>query len=328
MNRSPSSFGSSTRLVVLTIGSVVCGVVASVLAVVILGGGQGLWLNSWDSAKSLHEDFVVKQLARLRVESAKARGSREARGDLARGDMRMKVMGLPEPWFRAYQEKVINTYDVGIDELGCVIDDELTAYASAYNEESAVVIRAKVGEDKLDEAYRAAEADWTRQQAGADSQSTGVQAVAKHGPFAFDFDCARPADFPHAELVLDVATAVLRKDGKRWADRAVKYDLDRDGHDEYFVPTVCGATGNCEWGVFRLSPTRALGQLTGDRVYITGDRRWPQITTYDRFGLGKGEVHEYEFRSGKYFAVTDRMVEDDENNGFLKRMGDPRCSGR
>jgi len=155
-----------------------------------------------------------------------------------------------------------------------------------------------------------------------------VLAVAKQPPFAFDFDCAKPADFPHGELVVEVAPEVLREDAAHWADRAVKYDLDRDGRAEYFVPTTCGATGNCQWGVFRLSPAGALGQLTGDRVYIASDRRWPRITTYDRCGLGKGEVHDYEFRSGKYVAVTDRMVEDDENDRFLKRMGEPRCSAR
>ena len=153
-------------------------------------------------------------------------------------------------------------------------------------------------------------------------------AATKERPFAFDFHCATTANFPRGELVVTVPPEALQKAIGSWADRAVKYDLDRDGRAEYFVPTTCGATGNCEWGVYRLSPTKEIGRLYGDRVYIADQSRWPRITTYDRYGLGKGEVHNYEYRSGRYVEVSNKMVEADENEAFLERMGKPNCSGR
>src|SRR5262245_57565397 len=147
-------------------------------------------------------------------------------------------------------------------------------------------------------------------------------------PFVLDFDCARPDDFPQGELSVTVAHEVLQHGGKAWGDRAVKYDLDRDGNVEYIVPTFCGATGNCRWGIFALSPTgaKALGEVAGTRVYIGSETPWPGITAYEGNGLGKGYVYEYKFQSKRYVETSHRQVEGEENERFLKSMGDPGWS--
>jgi hypothetical protein len=122
---------------------------------------------------------------------------------------------------------------------------------------------------------------------------------------------------------------VLNRENKAWTFRATKYDLDRDGDAEYFVPTICDRTGPCcEWEVFRQSPRTALGQLIGSRVYISDKGRWPRITTYDRFDLGQAVIREYEFRSGKYVEVVKKAIDDEENQGFIERMGVPTRPGR
>ena len=167
----------SKRPLLVAAAAIVSGLMLSILAVLALGGGPGLWRNSKDLAQSLHDELVVKQIARLRVEGGEARGHREAKGDLARGDLRIKVAGLQPPWFAAYQATAINTYGVGIDQLGCVVDDALLAYARGYNEESMKVIAVKVGEAKLDAAAKAAEAEWTEKKRGAEQPSSQLGAT-------------------------------------------------------------------------------------------------------------------------------------------------------
>jgi len=165
------------RRPLIAAAAIMSGLVLSVLAVLALGGGPGLWLNSRDVARSVTDKFVVKQLDRVRVEDGAARGRREARGDLARGDLRIKVLGLQPQWFRAYQKVAINTYGVGIDELGCVVDDALLAYVQAYNEESMKVISVKVGEAKLDAAAKAAEVEWAKREANAGKPTSQLGAT-------------------------------------------------------------------------------------------------------------------------------------------------------
>ena len=154
------------QLLIAAVG-IFSGLVVSVLAILALGGGPGLWLNGRDVARTVTDELVLKQLDRIRVEEGAARGRREAKGDLARGDLRIKVFGLQPQWFGAYQKVAIKTYGVGIDQLGCVVDDALLAYVQAYNEESMKVISVKVGEAKLDAAAKAAELEWAERDANA-----------------------------------------------------------------------------------------------------------------------------------------------------------------
>jgi hypothetical protein len=157
--------------------AIVSGLAVSLLAVLALGGGPGLWLNSKDVARSLRDELVVKQIDRLRAKRGEARGRREAKGDLARGDVRIKVIEFQAPWFKAYQATAINTYGVGIDDLGCVIDGDVLGYARGYNEESMKVIAVKVGEANLDAAAKAAEAEWAEKARSAGQPSSRLEAT-------------------------------------------------------------------------------------------------------------------------------------------------------
>ena len=86
----------------------------------------------------------------------------------------------------------------------------------------------------------------------------------------FDWNCALTSSYPKAKLRRVVKTAMKqeRTAGNSNADRAFPFDLNNDGKPEYFVPLDCGATGNCNWGVFALKPARFLGTVNGQYIYI------------------------------------------------------------
>src|SRR5262249_9766266 len=85
----------------------------------------------------------------------------------------------------------------------------------------------------------------------------------------FDWNCASTSIYPKAKLSRLVEVAQKREDASETApDRAFAFDLNNDGRPEYFVPLVCGATGNCTWGVFALRPSRFLGTVNGQYIYI------------------------------------------------------------
>jgi len=118
----------------------------------------------------------------------------------------------------------------------------------------------------------------------------------------FDWNCAAPSIYPKAKLSRLVEVAQRREDSRETApDRAFAFDLNNDGRAEYFVPLACGATGNCTWGVFALRPTRFLGAVSGQYIYIhkrTG--RWPGVITYGHLSAAEGALHTYLFRKGRY----------------------------
>jgi hypothetical protein len=118
----------------------------------------------------------------------------------------------------------------------------------------------------------------------------------------FDWNCASTSTYPKAKLIRLVKAAQGRGDVVTpAADRAFAFDLNNDGKPEYFVPLVCGATGNCTWGVFALRPSRFLGTVVGEYIYVhkrTGG--WPGMITYDHLSAAEGALHTYVFRKGKY----------------------------
>jgi hypothetical protein len=90
---------------------------------------------------------------------------------------------------------------------------------------------------------------------------------------------------------------------KTWANRAFPFDLNGDRKSEYFVPLVCGATGNCSWGVFAPSPARLLGIVNGEYVYVhKRNGSWPTIITYGHLSVVEGSLDTYRFRKGRYLV--------------------------
>src|SRR5262245_17594270 len=118
----------------------------------------------------------------------------------------------------------------------------------------------------------------------------------------FDWNCAAPSVYPKAELRRLVEVAQRREGATETApDRAFAFDLNNDGRAEYFVPLVCGATGNCTWGVFALRPSRFLGTVNGQYIYIHKRAgRWPGVITYGHLSAVEGALHTYLFRKGRY----------------------------
>jgi hypothetical protein len=118
----------------------------------------------------------------------------------------------------------------------------------------------------------------------------------------FDWNCASSSAYPKRRLGRLVEVA---QKGEKYvegpADRAFAFDLNGDGKLEYFVPLVCGATGNCTWGIFALRPARFLGTVNGQYIYIhKGPGRWPSIVTYGHLSAMEGVLDTYLFRAGRY----------------------------
>ena len=116
----------------------------------------------------------------------------------------------------------------------------------------------------------------------------------------FDWNCA--STYPKAKLRRIVEVAQKREGVvERAPDRAFAFDLNNDGRPEYFVPLACGATGNCDFGVFALRPTRFLGTVNGQYIYIHKRAgRWPGVITYGHLSAAEGTLFTYFFRKGRY----------------------------
>ena len=122
----------------------------------------------------------------------------------------------------------------------------------------------------------------------------------------FDWNCAAPSIYPKAKLSRIVKVAQKREGAvERAPDRAFAFDLNNDGRPEYFVPIVCGATGNCDFGVFALRPTRFLGTVNGQYIYIhKRSGPWPGVITYTHLSAAEGALDTYFFRKGRYTPVS------------------------
>ena len=123
----------------------------------------------------------------------------------------------------------------------------------------------------------------------------------------FDWGCASPSAYPAAKLKRVVKTSMARRDFSgfgTWGDRAFAFDLNNDRRLEYFVPLDCGGTGNCYWGIFALNPTRELGLIGGEYIYVHRLKgRWPDLVTYGHLSAMEGSLHTYRFSGKRYASV-------------------------
>jgi hypothetical protein len=125
----------------------------------------------------------------------------------------------------------------------------------------------------------------------------------------FDDDCTETRVYSDAKLDTLVKTT-LKRLGRDTYDprndaqpsRAFRFDLDGDNSPEYFVPITCGATGNCNFGIFATKPDRFLGIVNGERVYVhTQKGGWPVLITYGNLNAFEGELDTWVFSKGRYF---------------------------
>ncbi|HEV7472626.1 MAG TPA: hypothetical protein VGN90_01180 [Pyrinomonadaceae bacterium] len=139
----------------------------------------------------------------------------------------------------------------------------------------------------------------------------------------FDGNCASPEILPTTTLSRLIKSALKdeRPDTHYYADRAFAYDLNRDNQPEYFVPLVCGATGNCTFGLFTLNPKRFLGKVNGEFIYVHGRRRaWPDLVTYGHFSAAEGTLSTYTFRRGRYKELPGYVRTDSRGGIFGKKV--------
>jgi hypothetical protein len=124
----------------------------------------------------------------------------------------------------------------------------------------------------------------------------------------FDWNCASTSVYPARKLNRIVRAALSREDTgpPRYADRAFAFDLNGDRRPEYFVPLVCGGTGNCTWGLLALKPARLLGTVNGQYIYMhMRAARWPTLITYGHLSVLEGSLYTYRFRKGQYVSSGD-----------------------
>jgi hypothetical protein len=111
-------------------------------------------------------------------------------------------------------------------------------------------------------------------------------------------------------------------------ETAFAYDLNGDGHNEYFVRLACGATGNCQWGIFSTQPARLRGIITAWFFYVhKRSGSWSTLTTYIRMGGDEGIIDRFAYQRGQYVRLSTRVEHGYPGNWqpFLKRMGLPKC---
>ncbi len=117
----------------------------------------------------------------------------------------------------------------------------------------------------------------------------------------FEWECTKPSLYPKAKLDRLVRSLMPKEWPIMWGDRAYAYDLNGDGVKEYFVPLDCGATGNCNWGIFALNPTRLLGIVSGESIYIHKRvGQWSQLSVAIHGNVSVSLIATYRFRRGQY----------------------------
>ena len=120
----------------------------------------------------------------------------------------------------------------------------------------------------------------------------------------FDFNCARTDSFPNAALGKIVQNAIkpeFRGGPTTYGDQAFATTLQVHGATIYFVPTVCGATGNCTWRLYSIRPTKYLGEINGQYIYTyQSSNGLPTIVTYGHISASEGGLSTYVASKGKY----------------------------
>jgi hypothetical protein len=120
----------------------------------------------------------------------------------------------------------------------------------------------------------------------------------------FDWNCSRKDSFPSASLHKIVQRSILIDDRggpTTYGDRAFVIKLRKARPSVYFVPTVCGATGNCTWRLYTINPVRFVGEINGQYIYTyQSSHRTPMIITYGNYSAMDGVLFTYVSMNGTY----------------------------
>ena len=136
------------------------------------------------------------------------------------------------------------------------------------------------------------------------AQNHGWRSLKTRKLITFDFNCARTDSFPNAALSKIVQHAIKPEDRgfpTTYGDRAFAIILQNQGTPIYFVPTVCGATGNCMWRLYAIKPLKYLGEINGQYIYTyQSSNGLPTIVTYGHISASEGGLSTYVADKGKY----------------------------
>ena len=136
---------------------------------------------------------------------------------------------------------------------------------------------------------------------------------------AIAFECTTKQMFPKKALnkAVKITTNNLSVDmGFKWGNVAYQYDLDSDNKWEYFVPLDCNAFGNCIWGIYSLHPTKELGLIEGEYIYLRKSvNKWPSVISAIHVSFGDKILRKYCYMNGKYQQCKkDYYVSSLQNN--------------
>jgi hypothetical protein len=145
---------------------------------------------------------------------------------------------------------------------------------------------------------------------------------------SFDWNCARAGalDKRLRAIVARAIPADRRDKPGTWGDRAMSIRLRTGETAVLFVPTTCGATGNCGWRLYDSITYRYLGELGGQFIFVPKSREtWPMLVTYTHMSACDGILSRYEYRRGRYrwmkddYAVSECGLVDTPMPGRLRR---------
>ncbi len=124
----------------------------------------------------------------------------------------------------------------------------------------------------------------------------------------FDWNCARAGalDKRLRAIVTRAIPADARDRLGTWGDRAISIRLGAGEAAVLFVPTTCGATGNCGWRLYDSMTYRYLGELGGQFIFVSkSSETWPMLVTYTHMSACDGNLSRYEYRRGRYRWMRD-----------------------
>ena len=151
----------------------------------------------------------------------------------------------------------------------------------------------------------------------ANTQSNLEQLSKMRFAGRIDFDCTNKI-YPKQRLSRVVREAMKKfdvNDAGVYGNRAVGFDLNKDGKLEYFIPLDCGVS-NCIWAIFSADPPKLLGKITAEHIYIERRAGWSAIATYVHSSAADGiiSLYKYSNSSGYTKSGEDSEVNEDRKD--------------